>query len=495
MQRFAPLFGFIGLCGFLAACSDESTDPDDGGTEKKKKPAPTYIGAPGVTVRQVAIYQSLKRTLMVDGGPGAAEVPLVAGRDAVIRVFYETDASYEGGEILARLEVEGGDPIEVTTTLGGPSVDEDMNSTVNFVVPADRVGQTFNYSIGLLEEGKTADENAAARWPAEGLESVTVEGPPNKLRVILAPFQYNTDGSGRVPDMSPEAVEGYRQRLKQLYPVSDVEVSVRETTQWNQYIGPDGTGWQQVGFQVYNMRGPDGTSDDVYYYGIFNPAANFYAYCGGGCLLGVTLLNDQPPTTGSVDLRLALGVGFPEYSADTMAHELGHSHGREHAPCGGPQGIDPGFPKDAAHSGAKIGIWGMDTTTQSLIAPSAATDIMGYCDNQWVSDYTYKALLARGQNVNLPRTHAPTRVRAVMVGIDAAGNATWGGETTASENVRGATVPATVVRSGGARSAVTAQYFKWDHLPGGVAIVPAEQIEDLVRVELALDGKTRIAER
>ena len=28
---------------------------------------------------------------------------------------------------------------------------------------------------------------------------------------------------------------------------------------------------------------------------------------------------------------------------------------------------------------------------------------MGYCDNQWVSDYTYTALLQRGQFVNLPK--------------------------------------------------------------------------------------------
>ncbi len=492
MRRFALVLVALGLTVGFSACSEESADPDEGETTKKKKKAePTYIGAQGVTVSQVAIYQSLKRTLMVDGGPGAAEVPLVAGRDAVVRVFYTTDETYEGGEVLARLEIEGGDPIEVTTTLAGPSTDEDMASTVNFVVPADRVGQTFSYSVGLLEEGNKSNDNAAARWPAEGLEAVAVDGPPNKLRVILAPFQYNTDGSGRVPDMSAERVELYRQRLKQIYPVSDVEVSVRQTTPWNQYIGPDGSGWQQVGISVYNMRGQDGTSDDVYYYGIFDPAASFFSYCSGGCLLGVTLLNDQPSDTGSVDLRLALGVGFAEYAADTMAHELGHSHGRKHAPCGGPDGIDPGYP----HAGAQLGVWGMDTATQTLIAPSAATDIMGYCETQWVSDYTYKALLSRGQNVNLPRLHAPTRSPAVVVGIDGAGQATWSGETTVTDNTRGRALAATLVGANGGRSAATAQYYTWDHLPGGIAIIPTGDAADVSRVELELDGKRRIAER
>ncbi len=480
------------VCVPFACSTVETEDDDDGGSKKKKKEEvePTYVGAAGITVRQVAIYQSLKRTLMVDGGPGAAEVPLIAGRDAVVRVFYEDDGTYDGSEITARLDIEGGDPIELTTVLGGASVDEDINSTINFLVPGDRIGQTFNYSVGLLQEGDEADENAAARWPAEGLESVAVEGPPNKLRVILAPFQYNYDGSGRVPDMSPEAVEAYRQRLKAIYPVSDVEVSVRQVTPWSQYIGPGGEGWQQVGYQVYGFRQQDGAPDDAYYYGIFTPDSSFFSFCSGGCLLGVTLLNDQPAATGSVDLRLALGVGFPEYAADTMAHELGHSHGRRHAPCGGPDSVDPGYP----HAGAKIGLWGLDTASMQLKTPSVFTDIMGYCDNQWVSDYTFKAFLARGQNVNLPKIEGATRVPAALVGIDAKGHATFAGESTAPINLGGHELKASFVDGRGNRTATTARYFEYDHLPGGLAIVPGLPA-DAVKIEIEVDGVRRSVSR
>lgn len=488
MRRLTPF-----LLAFVCvpfACSTVETDDEDGGDSKKKKAQTNYIGAPGITVRQVAIYQSLKRTLMVDGAPGGAEVPLIQGRDAVVRVFYEDDGSYDGEEVVARLEVEGGDPIEVTATLGASSTDEDINSTINFVVPGDRVGAAFNYSVGLLQEGKDDDENYAARWPEEGLDSVTVEGPPNKLRVILAPFAYNYDGSGRTPDMSPEMVEVYRQRLKSIYPVSDVEVSVRAVTQWGQYIGPDGTGWQQVGYRVLGFRGEDGASDDTYYYGIFTPDASFYSYCGTGCLLGVTLLNNQPPTTGSVELRLALGVGYPDYAADTMAHELGHSHGREHAPCGGPDSIDPQYP----HQGAKIGLWGLNTQTLELISPNIYTDIMGYCEQQWVSDYTYKALLNRGQNVNLPKMHGGTRVKAAMVGIDGGGNVTWAGETDASPNLSGRALKAAFIDGRGKRTATTAQYFHYDHLPGGLAIIPGLPAE-AVNVEIEIDGAKRLVRR
>ncbi len=493
MRRFTPLLCLLGMISLPFACSDESTptDDDDGGSKKKKKSEPTFIGAPGVTVKQVAMYQSLKRPLMIDGAAGPADVPLVAGREAVIRVFYETDETYDGSELVARLEIEGAEaPLEVAATLAGASTEEDINSTVNFVVPGELVGQTFSYAVGLLEEGKTDDENAAARWPSDGgWDPVPVEGPQQKLRVILAPFQYNYDGSGRVPDMSPEAVEAYRVRLRQIYPVSDVEVSVRAVTPWSQYIGPDGTGWQQVGLRLYQFRQQDGTADDVYYYGIFNPTGSFNQYCGGGCLLGVTLLNNDPPATGSVDLRLALGIGFPQYAADTMAHELGHSHGRNHAPCGGPDGIDPQYP----HPGATLGTWGLDSTTMTLIPPDSATDIMGYCNKQWVSDYTFRALLNRGKNVNLPKYHS-NRSSAVVVGIDGAGTATWGGETQASDALGGRAVAATLVRSNGSRTPAAARYFAWDHMPGGIAIVPGAT-DGVTQVEVEVDGQRRIAVR
>ncbi len=478
-----------------AACSDDSSNPDgdgpdgDGdGTVKK-----TYVGAKGVTITQVAIYQGLKRTLVVGGAPGTNEVPLIAGRDAVVRIFYETDGDYDGGEVYGQFEIDGFDPVETPLVLGGASTEEDIGSTINLSIPGDRIGATLSWAASVVQEGAAVDDNAAAHWPSEGFDSVAVEGPAHKLRVILAPFQYNYDGSGRLPDLSPEGIERFRNRLKQLYPVADVEVTVRQPTPWNGYIGPDGSGWQEVGFTVYGMRSQDGASDDTYYYGIFSPAASFSSFCGGGCLLGVTLLNDNPPSTGSVDLRLALGVGFEGYAEDTAAHELGHSHGREHAPCG--PGLDPGsIDGQYPHPSGQIGVWGLDPATLQLFPPTQHTDIMGYCNNQWISDYNFRALLTRGQNVNLPRWHAPARVPAILVGFDGAGKTTWGGATTAEVDLRGEHAPAHVIEPNGARRAVDAHVFRYDHLPGGLVIVPGADA-DAQRIEIDVDGRRLEAAR
>ncbi len=83
-----------------------------------------------------------------------------------------------------------------------------------------------------------------------------------------------------------------------------------------------------------------------------------------------------------------------------MAHEVGHNHGRNHAPCvpqgGSISGVDNNYP----YSGGNIGVWGYDPSKQSLINPNGVTDIMGYCNTKWISDYTYDGLVNRVAAVN-----------------------------------------------------------------------------------------------
>jgi hypothetical protein len=79
-----------------------------------------------------------------------------------------------------------------------------------------------------------------------------------------------------------------------------------------------------------------------------------------------------------------------------VAHELGHTWGRRHSPCGSPPAgtIDEVYPSTGPYAGGKIGVFGFDVTAGSLKPPSVP-DIMGYCVNPspWVSDYTYRAVM------------------------------------------------------------------------------------------------------
>ena len=68
-------------------------------------------------------------------------------------------------------------------------------------------------------------------------------------------------------------------------------------------------------------------------------------------------------------------------------HEVGHEQGRYHAPCS-TSGADANFP----YAGGSIGVWGYDILSKQFFSPTRGKDMMGYCPNEWVSDYTYAAL-------------------------------------------------------------------------------------------------------
>jgi hypothetical protein len=92
-----------------------------------------------------------------------------------------------------------------------------------------------------------------------------------------------------------------------------------------------------------------------------------------------------------------------------MCHELGHAHGRLHAPCN-VQDPDPRYP----HAGANIGVWGYDQRSGEFREPTSK-DMMSYCPeprwSAWISDYTYQAIVERAATVN-GQPEIPTPVDA-----------------------------------------------------------------------------------
>ena len=483
------------LCALLLAvgCGGSVThtggDDDGGGgtgTGIGGSTSQSLVGVPGVKISEVAIYQSVKRTLAVNGVQQPSIVPLIAGRRALLRVYYIADASVAGTAVKGRLQIEGQPEIVVDANLATASNEANLTSTINFEIDPSLVGSSFNYAVSILANGST--DNPDAHHPAPGtFESHVVEGAPNTFRVVLVPFRYDADGSGRLPDTSPEAVELFRNRLLQLYPVSDVDVTVRQPVPWNSIIGPFGEGWQSVMEQTYVLRLQDGVSPDVYYYSIFNPAPTLNQFCGQGCLLGVTGLNDSPPDVGEPELRWAIGLGYPQMTFDTCAHELGHAHGRGHVDCGpgvDPQSIDPGYP----HSPNTIGTWGWDPIGNELIDPAEYRDVMSYCDPTWISDYNYRLLFDRAQNVNLAKYQGPPPTYDVLMWDGT--EARWAQPLTTARPFLSEGIPVTVHTATGETKQVHGHFVPYDHLPGGMWLVP--QLDaSIIEAELVFEGTKR----
>jgi hypothetical protein len=438
-----------------------------------------------VTIDSVAMYQSVERVLSVNGAVQTSIVPIVAGRDALIRVFHSTAMGQAGQLLTGRLTIEGRDSIQKPVVLSTRSSQSELGSTFNFKVPGDFIDGAFAYRLDLLDGAG----NSVVQYPAEGFESHAIDVDHNTLRVVLVPFQYDADGSGRLPDTSPPAVEQFKQRFTQLFPVSAAEVTVRAPVPWAGTISPFGEGMQDVMEAIYTLRLQDGVDPDTYYYGLFNPQDNLGSFCAQGCVLGVTALNNQPATTGDPELRWAIGVGYTQVAFDTSAHELGHSHGREHVDCGGPQSVDTNYP----HDPQTIGVWGYDGFGEELIDPNKYTDMMGYCQPEWVSDYTFAALGARGKNVNLPDWHGPTDVRTRAIMFDGSGHGTFQPLNNAPPRSLGS-IDVTIAR-GSDKHVVGGNYVPFDHIPGGILLYPERIGQEADRVEFSIDGKTLIAER
>jgi hypothetical protein len=91
---------------------------------------------------------------------------------------------------------------------------------------------------------------------------------------------------------------------------------------------------------------------------------------------------------GFIGAPVAIGYDHPTDRGRIAAHELGHTWGRQHAPCGNPAGPDRDFP----YPGGTIGRIGYDLQS-GVLKQRTAPDIMGYCGNPWISDYTYDGVM------------------------------------------------------------------------------------------------------
>jgi hypothetical protein len=199
------------------------------------------------------------------------------------------------------------------------------------------------------------------------------------------------------------------------------------------------------------------------------PTDTLGQYCGQGCVAGIGYVTDT--TSFSRHAHAALGLSFgDEPSAQTMAHEVGHNHGREHAPCGGAAQPDPSFP----YAGAKIGWWGYQAP-EKLYDPAKATDIMGYCDNVWASDYTYQALADRIARMNsAPRELPPPGgMHHYLFLLTDFKGPRWGLYREAPRYPHGEPEQADILDDSGAViTSVTVYRTPTDHLSGALILVP-----------------------
>lgn len=506
--------GLVATALFVAACGSESSQPagestqaptlpdpgsnndpggqnggpggnggnqgGDQGGDTQKPPENLAPLATGISVTEVAVFQGVKVSVEKNNAKvttRAAQV--VSSRDALVRVYVTPGTGFASKSLTGELRISNNGTEQVfkdTKSISRASTDDTLTTTFNFEVPGSAISVGAKYAVAVTDPslgGQRGTEVSTARYPGDGsLEALDAKSTGKQLRVQLVPVQYNADGSGRLPDTSPATLDLYKKGFFKMYPVADVEITVHAPWPTSQTISANGSGFSQVLQSMVSLRSQDRAPADVYYMGIFAPRASFSQYCSGGCVTGLSGMISNPNDSAG---RASVGIGFGgEDSVLTAVHEVGHAHGRQHSPCGGAAGPDPGFP----YQGGGIGVWGYDLVAKKLINPSQGKDMMGYCQPEWISDYTYNKLFLRVASVNgnptaMRVTSEPRSYR--MVSIEPDGSLRWG-ESILLEHPP-MNEPRTVrwlAADGSTIDSATGYFYGYEDLPGGFMIVPEQ---------------------
>jgi hypothetical protein len=363
--------------------------------------------ATNISLSRIDAFQSVQVGVMLNGAEiatSARNTDLVAGRETVFRIFVTPGSGFAARDLSARVTLVNGDASDeyfAKKSVSAASTLADAASTFNVTVPPDKITTSTKYHVELVDCGGAAPSGTAVapRYPTTddaALGARTTGG----LKIVVVPISINNKG----PATTDSFYDPFRAYMLAMYPISSI--SITAGTGITVPPPPNASGgspdWTQLDWNgaldsMRTKRQADAPAADVYYFGMLMPTDTFQQYCGRGCTAGIGFVTSQ----NDASRRVAVGIGWTGSQAlITMAHEVGHNHGRNHAPCvpqgGSISGVDPMYPYD----GASIGVWGYNAQSKQLVNPSGITDIMGYCNNQWISDYTYDGLVNRVAGVD-----------------------------------------------------------------------------------------------
>ena len=305
-------------------------------------------------------------------------VPLVRDRDALLRVFVtanqvnaatpDVDVTlYANGEPIAELTI----PAPGLTTPLAPD-EGTLNSSWNVILDRSLIQSSLSIVAtvdpqNLVAEGDESDNT----FPASGTPLALDVRTTDPFQVTLVPVI--TKANGRQGNVSEANRADYLETTTRVHPLGSWSATVHAayTTSTSLALQSDNgnNAWTVILSEINALR--DLESSTRYYYGVVNPS-----YSSG--VAGV----------GYIGSPVALGWDKAGSRSGVAAHEWGHNWGRKHAPCGGAGSPDASYP----YAGGEIGVIGYDVANEAF-KPANSHDLMGYCDNEWISDYTYVGVM------------------------------------------------------------------------------------------------------
>ena len=347
-------------------------------------------------------------------------VALVANRKTYVRYSLKSNASVSG--VSAKLYgFRNGAP------LPGSPVDAINNPlTVDAVVDRSLLNETFNFLLpaswtnGTIELYGEASNGGSFSSTSER-QAVVFTSVPD-LNVTVVPISWQCTNTSKT--VLPASENNYAYLVdftRRVYPVADIHVNAHPAVNYSGSCSGDRAvvslgDWVNLLNLVTNLWVGEGRPNSYYYGLVALDRCSF-------CILGAGWLGNYKAAVGFD------GFSGPDHegASETHAHEVGHNHGRYHAPGCGAGNDDPQFPY-VLNGKSVIGNpafpnFGFDLGNLAIYPFSNYMEIMSYCDPTWISDYTYLAIMkyAKTHNTQLLSTQTSTPTLLVSGTLEADG--------------------------------------------------------------------------
>ena len=336
-------------------------------------------------------------------------VPLVSGRDALVRAFVvhrSPDEPPAGVSVTLTVHVSRGDVVLGSLEATGPScvvagiVEDTLTQSHNVLIPSDWITAELTvHATAEVGGGVHVADGNLLRFPREGAMRLPVVEPA-PLHITFVPVTY----AGLHTDVDDGSAPDYVTRTRELFPLDELDVALRSPYVFGSQPGTVGDISTALLLDMRTLRLLDGS--DRHYFGLIEPVPEF-----------------APAGRGFIGLPVSVGIARnPDGSlpVSMIAHELGHNFGLLHAPCGDVDDVDINFPYHAGN----IGVYGYDAHDGALVPPHRS-DLMSYCHPRWISDYHFLRVQAfrggAGSASQRAEAGAPGRMLVVSGSMDEMG--------------------------------------------------------------------------
>lgn len=330
---------------------------------------------------------------------------LIARKNTGIRVYVDWDSSAGLPPITnltGQLTIQSGggtvvlnpiNPGQAITPKRDAQINQALaNDTLNFLLPAAQAAGTVTVSCQVWDQSAPASKSAT-------FTRTLVFVPVDPLNLFLVGVNLtNLPATAPTQAQISAALSAF---LVKTYPRGDILQTGFTTINFGETVTGTSSSGCTSGFNdlLDQLNDLGGGSGNLVFGGLPTPPAGIPA--------GVVGCN--------ANLGDGVGTSFIAIPS-TIAHEMGHSLGRDHSDT------DSNYPHYDNFPTSSIGVFGFDPTTNTVFNPATAKDFMNSSvpGTPWISPYTYQALLGGPQGApgpGGPQLNPHTKVTTLFLGL------------------------------------------------------------------------------